>query len=272
MTKYFILLCLFIPLNYNVEGAMKKSWKPAVNFDEDAPKFTPFDEEDAGGRPPAEHHHHVHHDHHHKPKYEALLDPSPSPETFADESPVKSPFRSKVKASHFKRPVHKKDHKYSDDFGTFHDDFQADDPEVDEKYQEPIQHDQQQEPENIEEMLDDFIEANIESAEDEKQSDDGAATVEDEEEESPKLEEKPSKPKTSHYKVGPLMNLTVNEKDNLVNVKIDENAFKEIITGKRKGKFELLLGRAIIVLWIGRESFKTVIKNSKLLLKVKISF
>jgi hypothetical protein len=205
MNKCFILLCIFITMNYKVDGAMKKSWKPQVKFDAEASKFTPFDEEDAGGRPI---------EHHYQPHYEALSDPVPSPETFTDESAVKSPFRSKVKISHYKKPVHKGD---ANDFGTFHDDIQADDPEVDENYQEPIQHDQEQEPEksHIVDMFDDFIEANFDSLDAEKQSDDGEATVE-EDEEPVVVKAKPNKPKTQTYDVGEIMNLTVNEKDNLV--------------------------------------------------------
>lgn len=238
VSKFFVLICCIVLMGKSVKSAMKKSWKPAANFDADIPKFTPFEHESADEQQNNEEYLPQPFSDESVSTQERFQEPSPSPtaESFTEEStPVKAPFRSKVKiGAKIPEAYNKQKHQFnknSNDFGSF---------DADMKPESEIENESVQQDEPIDSLIDDFISANKDSVDVFPQNDDEEATVEDDNDqpEQPATKQtQPEKATVSHYQVGQAINLTVSEKDNTVNVKFDENALKEIMTGKRKGKF-----------------------------------
>lgn len=215
LDKLVVVLCFINCLQ--VQCAMKKSWKSTANFDADIPKITPFMVENAFKEK----------DGVKLAKVDianeiieaaALTAPMPTVNTLVETEPA--PYRSKIKAnSKYVADIYSKYQqdvkKHSNDFGNFAAQKVVRKPT---KVITKINEEPEETQDVVEQVLEDLVEAeNIIDAESYKESfnnstDDSNSTIKE-------------------YNMGPLMNLTIDSADNLVNVNFDQNTLKEIITG-----------------------------------------
>lgn len=216
LDKLVVVLCFINCLQ--VQCAMKKSWKTTANFEADVPKFTPFMVENAL-----------------KVKEvvklakvdtvnevieaAALTAPLPTVNTLVNTE--SAPYRSKIKAnSKYVADIYSKyqqdTHKMTNDFGNFA-------AQKVEKKPTKVIAEIHEEPEKtqdvVEQVLEDLVAAeNIIDSDSYKESFNNSTND--------------SNSTIKEYDMGPLMNLTIDSADNLVNVNFDQNTLKEIITGK----------------------------------------
>lgn len=199
------VLCLIVA--HDVNGAMKKSWKTAANFDAGIPTFTPFQHgEDL------------------KTKDEPSLNEIEVKTTLSPQSPpptaetlISSKISSKIKApSKHVADIYKSYHHNlrktpNKDFGAF------DKPSMEQN--EIVIEDDHIDIEQIIGQLNDeadkhqVVSDNIDELE--------ISSITDHD------------TNITQFKVGPLMNVTIDSEDSLVNVNLDKNTLKEIFTGSR---------------------------------------
>ena len=220
--KICFLTCLIV--SDTVNCAMRKSWKSAVNFDTEIPKFTPFDTEDSL----TIHKETVHNEIVIKTT-PTSTSPSPSAETLISRisSKIKAPSNQIAEIyNQFYQDMHKKP---SGDFGTFEDNKEADMPTTEatvEESTQKIQDEPENEPINIQQILNELSEeADKESAA--SDSPDNDDSVDELEISSVSNDSK----NTTQFKVGQLMNVTIDSDDSMVNVNLNQNTLKEIFTG-----------------------------------------
>lgn len=218
LEKLVVLLCFINCLQ--VQCAMKKSWKSTANFDADIPKFTPFIAENAFKEKDGV-------------KFAkvdianeiieaaALTAPLPMVNTLVETEAA--PYRSKIKAnskyvsdiySKYQQDMHKNTH----DFGKFAAEKIVKTPTK--VIDTIITHEKPKVPEDfVDEVIEQLSEAeNIIEYDSSKESFNNSMTDD-------------SNSTIKEYNIGPLMNLTIDSADNLVNVNFDQNTLKEIITG-----------------------------------------
>lgn len=210
--KFCVSAILLLISYQSVNCATKKSWKSAANFDAEVPKFTPFDDEQE-----------LSHGADASLNEVEVKAPQPIPSPTA-ESLTASKISSKIKApskhiANIYSQLHKESQKQpSKDFGTF-------DANVAEKQppKEP-EHDADNQL-GIEQVLNqltyesDKLEAHNDSTDNNVEEDLKITTIDNVD------------TNTTQYKVGPLMNVTIDSEDSLVNVNLDQNTLKEIFTG-----------------------------------------
>jgi hypothetical protein len=206
--RIYFSIILFVVLHQNVNCAMKKSWKSAANFDTEIPKFTPFNNEENLAEKPEENFNEI--------KLETTQEPpspSPSAETLTKiSSKIRIPPQHVAEIfSQLNQDVQKTP---NIDSGAFDANMVQDEPST---HEESHQLD-------IEQVLNDLVEES-DTAND---SIDNSVETDDELEISPITNEHTN---TTQYKVGPLMNVTIDSEDSLVNVNLDQNTLKEIFTG-----------------------------------------
>lgn len=218
--KIWIATFLLLTVYENVNGAMKKSWKSAANFDADIPKFTPFESEESLPVKDASLNEVV------IQTTETSTNPSPSAETLISKisSKIKAPSNKIADIyNKFYQDMHKKP---NNDFGVFEgnkEDSEAS-SEAFEDFTEQAQPGPEHEQINIQQILNELSE----EADKESASNDSTADEENDIEIS-SIEN--GEKNTTQFKVGPLMNVTINPEDSLVNVNLDKNTLKEIFTG-----------------------------------------
>lgn len=215
LDKIVVVLCFINCLQ--VQCAMKKSWKSTANFDAEIPNFAPFMVENTF-----------------KEKNDvklakvditneiieaaALTAPMPTVNTLVETE--SAPYRSKIKAnSKYVADIYSKYQqdvqKHTNDFGNFAGQKIVKKPTkvIAELHEEP-----EETVDVVGQVLEELVEAeNIIESDSNKESfnnstDNLNSTIKE-------------------YNMGPLMNLTIDSADNLVNVNFDQNTLKEIITG-----------------------------------------
>lgn len=207
MCKKIVSIVIFITLASCVSGAIRKSWKSPANFEEEIPKFTPFDSEEivaenGGGS---------------GEKFkttETTTTPSPSPATLTNQkisSRIKMP--EKYVADIYSTLTKDSANKISNDFGAFN--FETSPSEEDD---------------------DQFIPTNkLANKNDNANNIDSNTSSEqektDEEEFDDDLEIMANDDATQ-YKVGQLLNVTVDPDENTVNVNVDQQTLKDLFTGR----------------------------------------
>lgn len=217
----FRTVCVVFVLivHQHVHCAMRKSWKSVPNFDAEIPKFTPFnDEADLNSAAASE-----------LNEVKAITQappstPLPSPETLTSNkisSKIKAP--SKYIADIYNQLHQQNLHKNTNDFGAFnanvaHDKVSSPESETESVHHETASNDQI----DIEQVLNQLTEEAVAS---ESTND---VDTEDELEISSITSEDAN---TNQYKVGQLMNLTIDNEESSVHVNLDQNKLKEIFTG-----------------------------------------
>lgn len=216
---FFATFLLLTVYHQSVDCAMKKSWKSAANFETDVPKFTPFETEDSPASIADAHLNEVP-----VKTTETPMSPLPSAESLI------SKISSKIRIP----PKH-----IAEIYNQLHQDMQNDAiesgsveasaerfeaPEEDVK---PIKLEPENEPYNIQQILNEL------SEEADKGSSNEAINSILETDVELDISSIASDVNKTQYKVGPLMNLTIDSEDNLVNVNLDQNTLKEIFTGSR---------------------------------------
>lgn len=223
----FVLLIV----SQNVDCAMKKSWKSAANFDDEIPKFTPFDHQvDLSKTSDVD-------------LNEVSIKTSPAASHPAQAAnTLNSKISSKIKAppkyiADMYKQLNKEAKKNTKDFGAFDVNIQGDAPAAEpaiilslETTSEKQQPDPTKEQHKIEEILGALSEivarestpsGSIESKSEPEADDDDLEISTYNNEES----------NSTQYKVGPLMNVTIDSEDSVVNVNLDQAELKEIFTG-----------------------------------------
>jgi hypothetical protein len=189
------------------DAAMKKSWKSAANFDDEIPKFTPFENSENLETQKLD-----------EVQMKTTKTPTSSP-SLSETMPGKMSSKIRAPSKHvaemfnqFQQEVKKNSNQ---DFGAFNANLAAQAAQEDRF--ETIADEEQLDIEQVLSQLTD----------DAKVSDDSTDNSEDE------LEITPigNYSNTAKYKVGPLMNVTIDSEDSLVNVNLDQNTLKEIFTG-----------------------------------------
>lgn len=218
------IFVLFVFHQY-VDCAMKKSWKSAANFDDEIPKFTPFDHQvDLMKTSEVD-------------LNEVSVETSPAVSNSAQAAnTLSSKISSKIKAppkyvADMYKQLNKEVKKNTKDFGVFDANIQGDESAaaalVAEPTSEPPQPDSSKEQHEIEEILSALSEivdkesSPVESKSEPEAENDGIEITSDKNEES----------NSTRYKVGPLMNVTIDSEDSVVNVNLDQAELKEIFTG-----------------------------------------
>ena len=212
LDKLVVLLCFINCLQ--VQCAMKKSWKSTANFDADIPKFTPFmgenvlKEKDVVKLSKVDIANEI---------IEAAAFTAPLPTVNTLVQTEAAPYRSKIKAnSKYVADIYSKYQqdmqKHTNDFGKFNT------QEIVKKPTKVIAEIHEESEDVVGQVIEQLAEAeNIIESDNNKESlnnstDDSNSTIKE-------------------YNIGPLMNLTIDSADNLVNVNFDQNTLKEIITG-----------------------------------------
>lgn len=190
MWKIFVIFLIF---NHSTNCALRKSWKLAPNFDDEIPKFTPFDNMDEEVKEVK-----VARD---IKTTEAVTQPSPSAETLKISSKFKMP--GKI-AKIFKEEP-------KEGFGKFAYEIPEDSNE--EKSEDDDSSD------NNEGVLKSLEIKNSKS--EENDDDDGY-----------EITSYGASENATHYNIGRFVNVTVDEKDSTVNVNLDQNTLKEVFSGK----------------------------------------
>lgn len=221
--KFCLATFLFLAIYDSVNCAMKKSWKSAANFDTEVPKFTPFTQNNDLLTVEQ-----TNLDEIVIKTTETPTSPSPSAETLVNKISSKIKGQSNELADiydQFYQEMHKKP---SEDFGTIGDtEENHESPDTLEDIVEPIQPNPVHEEFNIQQIL------NKLSAEADRESNTNSDSLNNDE--SIDEFEISSIPNEStnktQFKVGPLMNVTVDSSESSVNVNLDQNTLKEIFTG-----------------------------------------
>lgn len=198
---------LLTVVSLQVHGAMKKSWKSAANFDTEIPKFTPFESNENLANKKLD-----------EVQMRTTLNP-PSAETLPGKMSSKIKAPTKYVADIYKN-LHMEIKKNSNqDFGAFNANLAA--QAAHEDRFETIVNEQL----DIEQVLNQLTD----KAEFASDTSDNGVETEDELEITPIANSGNSN--TTQYKVGPLMNVTIDSEDSVVNVNLDQNTLKEIFTG-----------------------------------------
>lgn len=224
---------------HDVNGAMKKSWKSAANFDSEIPTFTPFNHGDDSGSKVEPNLSEVP-----LKTTESSLSPSPSAETLTS-SKISSKFKapSKYVADIYKQQSAQKT--VNKDFGAFDGNVMHDDTKLSEEHKnEIIIEDEHIDFEQIIGQLND-------EADKAEPSDDNTV---DELEISTIANDDTN---TTQYKVGPLMNVTIDSDSDSVNVNLDQKTLKEIFTGSRSHAIRKALG------WPSKNNKKNFFSHSR---------
>lgn len=195
---------------------MKKSWKSAVNFDAEIPKFTPFDNAEDLPQGDAN-------------LNEVLVQKVPSE---VISSKISSKIRSPPKhVAQIYSQFHQEMTKNSDsinDFGAFDANVANEEPiKADEVKQETVEQvisEVAHEQVDISQILNDLTEEA-----DKNQNNNNSVETDDELD----IESISSNSNSTKYKVGQILNVTIDTDDSLVNVNLDQNTLKEIFTGSR---------------------------------------
>ena len=206
------IVCLFVW--QNVDGAMKKSWKSAANFDTDIPKFTPFEHGDVLLNNAETDLNEI------KLKTTATpSSPRPTAETLVNK--ISSKFRapSKYVADIYKQ-FHEEREKNVNDFGSFN-------KNSEEATTLKTQEEQKHEEIDLDTILGQLVDE-ADTVSDLSSDNNNSVEVEDNLDISPIVNDQTNMTK---YKVGPLMNVTIDAEDSFVNVNLDQNTLKEIFTG-----------------------------------------
>lgn len=198
MFKKLFLALSIILINRHVNCAMKKSWKSAANFDSDIPQFISFDDgkrNDVADLNDVE-------------EVTIVVPSSPSPSAETLTGKISSKFKAPLNyADKIRNQFHKESKKSSKkDFGSF------DVEEIQPVGQTPV---------NIDEFEQDLNELS-EDADRDEQVNDGRLEIES---------YSTDDTNTTQYKVGPLMNLTIDSDESIVNLNLNQNTLKEIFTG-----------------------------------------
>jgi len=202
----FVVLLSLICIHQHVNCAMKKSWKSAANFDAEIPKFTPF-EEDASQHKEVEV----------KTTTQAPPSPSPSAETLTAKISSKIKMPPKYVAEVFSQ-FHQE--KLKQDFGAFDAQVEQQSNEIESLAPPAL---------DIEQVLNELnAEAEKEEAEKEDETTETPSAGDDELEITSIASDVAN---VTQFKVGPLMNVSVDTHDSLVNVKLDRNTLKSIFSG-----------------------------------------
>lgn len=209
----FVLLFAY----QNASCAMKKSWKSAANFDDEIPRFTPFKTQADMLNKLRTNINEI--------QVDAAATPTPST-TLAPAEPSSGKISSKIKMpikyvaeiySLFKR---ENKNSAENDFGSFDHAAEADTPTT-EKSESGVEFTTKQF--DIETIINELSdeEADDSSSNKIRRSDDGIEIESFDDEMT----------NTTQYKVGSLMNLTIDSDDSTVKVNLDQTTLKEIITG-----------------------------------------
>lgn len=195
--KFLITLAL-IPI-LQVNSGVQKTFKPA-NFDDDVPKFTPFEDEDLFGSKSR-----------HLKTTETATIPSPSAETLTNKkisSKIKMPEKYVADLNKIKDV-----RKIANDFGSF--DFKNSENKV-----------------SAEEEFQEISKDDVKNTHEEE-------TKEEEEEIAEEIEVTENLNSTL-FKIGQLFNVTVDSDDDKVKVNLDQRALKEIFIGEFSILFNLI--------------------------------
>jgi hypothetical protein len=236
---------LFLALQQHVHGAMKKSWKSAANFDTDIPKFSPFDNEGDMMNKADAHLNEVFVETTDKP-----TSPSPSAETLVGKMSSKISSKIKSPPRHVAEVYNNLQKNSVKDFGVFDAEMAEEKPveepkdkQAEEATEQPADEQIAQESGmvktvqdvlnevtgeqiDVAQLIDELSEVTSKTPElvmlgNTEEADDGFEVTSIVTENT----------NTTQYKVGPLMNVTIDTDDSLVNVKLDQNTLKEIFTG-----------------------------------------
>lgn len=223
--KMIVKICfvsfLLLTVYENVNCAMKKSWKSSANFDTEIPKFTPFENEGSLTINKETSLNEIV-----MKTTQTSTNLSPSAETLS--SKISSRIKAPNQIADVYSQIYQDMHKTENDFGTFEGN-KENDEQSSEAVQDILVH-IQPEPENeqinIQQILNELSEeADKESAASDSSNNEDIA---DELEISSVTNDATN---TTEFKVGPLMNVTIDSGDSLVNVNLDKNTLKEIFTG-----------------------------------------
>lgn len=211
-SRIYVVTVVLLIFYQDVNGAMKKSWKSAANFDAEIPKFTPFNNE--GDLSDESNLNEVQ-----LKTTQVPTSPSPSAETLTSKirSKIKAP--SKYVADIYNQIRHGPPTNANTDFGTFDADMshhESDQPPHQETANDEI---------DIEQVLNQL---NQEADKHDLENDSIENSVDSDDE-----LEVSSGANSTQFKVGPLMNVTIDSGESVVNVNLDQNTLKEIFTGSR---------------------------------------
>lgn len=212
--QMFVTVFLLSSVWQNAEGAMKKSWKSAANFDAEIPKFTPFENKDNFGQQNL--------DEVQMKTTKSPSNPSPTAETLPGKisSKIKAP--TKHVAEMYNKFRQEQEINANKDFGVFNANLvaQAGQAAHEDRFESIAE-----EHLDIEQVVSQLTEEALligDSKDNSVESDDD-------------LEITPigniENTNVTQYKVGPLMNVTIDSDESLVNVNLDQNTLKEIFTG-----------------------------------------
>lgn len=220
----FVLIAL-----QNADCAMKKSWKSAANFDDEIPKFTPFDHRVELAKTSEIDLNEV--------SIQTKIQTSKSEPT---ANTLSSKISSKIKAppkyvADMYKQLNKEEKKNKNDFGSFDADIQGDAPapepakpivsEATSETSQPEEAKEELEIKQILSALSDIVdrENSPSSSNDNKivANEEGLDISTNDSEET----------NSTQYKVGPLMNVTIDSEDSVVKVNLDQAELKEIFTG-----------------------------------------
>lgn len=217
---------------------MKKSWKSAANFDADIPKFSPFDDEGDMMKKNGVHINEIEVETTRSPP-----SPLPSAETFINKmsSKIKAPPKYVAEVFHnFHHEMQKVDVK---DFGAFDADMPEQKPAASQQ-QKPVKEiiDTPVKEQTIQDVLNDVAEEQVDiaqiledlSGDSNKNQASFDNTVEASDDDEDITEISPidnENTNTTQFKVGQLMNVTIDAEESLVNVNLDQNTLKQIFTG-----------------------------------------
>jgi hypothetical protein len=216
--KVCFVSCLLFIIDQNVECAMKKSWKSAANFDDKIPKFSPFDNEGdlmnkAGTKSNAL-----------RTKISDATSSLPLTETLSTKisSKIKKP--SRYVADIYKQFHQDMKHKQSHDFGSFNVNMAPEKSIPEKESIEKVISEAADEEVNIEQILNELSEeadkkSNLTNSNMDIEDDIDISAISN------------NKANITQYKVGPLMNVTLDSADEVVSVNLDRNGLKEIFTG-----------------------------------------
>lgn len=209
--QMFVTVFLLSSVWQNADGAMKKSWKSAANFDAEIPKFTPFENKENFGQQNL--------DEVQMKTTKTPSNPSPTAETLPGKisSKIKAP--SKHVAEMFNKIRQEQQLNANKDFGVFNANLvaQAGQAAHEDRFESIAE-----EHLDIEQVVSQLTEEALMIGDTKDNS------VDDLEISSIGNNENSN---TTQYKVGPFMNVTIDSDESLVNVNLDQNTLKEIFTG-----------------------------------------
>lgn len=219
-SKIFFVTFLLLIVYQDVNCAMKKSWKSAANFDADIPKFTPFDDNDSLVSSSDDNHRIQ------EKTTETPTSPIPSAESLISKlsSKIRTPPKHIVE-------IYSQLHQEMLNDGINYESLKAN-TEKDgslETTAQPLEIEPESEQYNIQQILNELSE----EADKSSNSSNAMNSLLESDVELDIVPIANENINTTQYKVGPLMNLTIDSEDNLVNVNLDQNTLKEIFTGSR---------------------------------------